>query len=243
MSAVASILQKQLTVLSPQLTAWRRDLHNHPETAWTEFRTAALAARHLLDLGYNVRLGLQALDPAFINPRPDEHRLRAAQERAIQEGADPILVEHMKGGYTALWADLLCSDEPGPMLAFRFDMDANPLQESAFPEHRPIREGFASCHPGCMHACAHDGHIALGLGLATLLTHIRAHMRGSVRFIFQPAEEGGSGALPMLKAGVLNGVEYLVGIHIGIRALHTGSLVCGTKGFMASSGLDVQYTG
>ncbi|MCL2122846.1 MAG: amidohydrolase [Desulfovibrionaceae bacterium] len=243
MSTLASTLRNQLAVLTPKLTAWRRDLHSRPETAWTEFRTAALIARHLLDLGYKVRLGLQALDPAFISQQPDKDALRAAQERAIQAGADPALVARMSGGYTALWADLPCSDEPVPMLAFRFDMDANAIQESTAPEHRPHREGFASRHPGCMHACGHDGHIALGLGLAALLTRIRGHLRGSVRLLFQPAEEGGSGARPMLKAGALDGVDYLIGIHVGIRALHTGSIICGTKGFMASSGLDIRYAG
>jgi aminobenzoyl-glutamate utilization protein A len=243
MHTVESILQHQLALLTPRLTAWRRDLHSRPETAWTEFRTAALAARHLLDLGYTLRMGRQALDPASIVPRPDEHALRAAQERAIREGADPELVACMDGGCTALWADLPRSDESGSMLAFRFDLDANCMQESTAPEHRPCREGFASRHPGCMHACGHDGHTAIGLGLAALLMHVREHLRGSVRLIFQPAEEGGSGARPMLKAGALEGVEYLVGIHIGIRALHTGSIICGTRGFMASSGFDVRYTG
>ena len=243
MTTAASILQQQLAVITPRLAAWRRDLHSYPETAWTEFRTAALVARHLLDLGYQVRLGPQALDPAFTGPRPDAHTLRAAQERAIREGADPELVERMDGGYTALWADLPGSGDSGPMLAFRFDMDANLMQESTAPEHRPCGEGFVSRHPACMHACGHDGHTALGLGLAALLTHIRAYLRGGVRLIFQPAEEGGCGALPMLKAGVLDGVEYLIGLHVGIRALHTGSVVCGTKNFMASSGFDVRYTG
>ena len=243
MRSVASTLQKQLAVLTPQLTAWRRDLHSRPETAWTEFRTAAMAARHLLDLGYTVRLGTQALEPPFIGPRPDAHTLRAAQERAIREGADPALVARMDGGYTALWADLPGSGESGSTLAFRFDMDANGIQESADPEHRPCGEGFASRYPGCMHACGHDGHIALGLGLAVLLTHIREHLRGNVRLIFQPAEEGGGGARPMLKAGVLDGVEYLVGLHIGIRAPYTGSIICGARSFMASSGFDVRYTG
>jgi len=109
MNILASTLRKQLAILTPQLTSWRRDLHSHPETAWTEFRTAALVARHLLDLGYTVRLGRQALDPDCIGPLPDERTLCAAQERAIREGADPELVARMAGGYTALWADLPCA--------------------------------------------------------------------------------------------------------------------------------------
>ena len=242
MSMPASILQNQLAAITPRLTAWRRDLHSHPETAWTEFRTAALVARHALDLGYTVRLGRQALDPAFIISRPDDHTLRTAQERAVREGAEPELVERMDGGCTALWADLSCSAS-GPTLAFRFDMDANTLQESTDPGHRPHKEGFASRHPDCMHACGHDAHTALGLGLAALLAHIREHLRGSVRLIFQPAEEGGCGARPMLKAGALDGVDYLVGLHIGIRAQHTGTVICGAKGFLASSGFDVRYAG
>ncbi|MDR2696516.1 MAG: amidohydrolase [Deltaproteobacteria bacterium] len=243
MHAPASVLQHQLAALAPRLAVWRRDLHSYPETAWTEFRTAALVARHVLDLGYSVRLGRQALDPSLISPRPDESALRAAQERAVREGADPKLVACMDGGCTALWADLPGADAAGPVLAFRFDMDANAIQENMEQGHRPCGEGFASRHPGCMHACGHDGHTALGLGLATLLTHIREDMRGGVRLIFQPAEEGGSGARPMLKAGALDGVDYLVGLHIGIHAPHTGSIICGAKGFMASSGFDARYTG
>jgi len=242
MNTLTSILQNRLAALAPQLIAWRRDLHRQPETAWTEFRTASLAARHLLDLGYTVRMGRHALDPA-LGPRPDERTLRAAQERAIREGAEPELVALMDGGCTALWADLPGSSETGARLAFRFDMDANAMQENADPGHRPHSEGFASRHPGCMHACGHDGHTALGLGLAVLLTHIREYLRGGVRLIFQPAEEGGGGAQAMLKAGVLDGMDYLIGIHIGIRAPHTGAIICGARGFMASSGFDAHYTG
>jgi len=243
MNTLASTLQSRLAVIAPQLAVWRRDLHRRPETAWTEFRTAALAARHLLNLGYTVRLGRQALASAFLGPQPDEHTLRAAQERAIREGADPELVARMDGGYTALWADLPCSGETGPLLAFRFDMDANSLQESADSGHRPCREGFASLHPGCMHACGHDAHTALGLGLASLLMDVREHLRGGVRLIFQPAEEDGGGALPMLKAGALDGVKHLVGLHVGIRATHIGAVICGARDFMAYSGFDVRYAG
>jgi len=243
MNTLASTLRAGLAATAPRLAVWRRDLHSHPETAWTEFRTAALAARHLLDLGYTVRLGTQALDPAFFGSRPDEYTLRTAQERAVREGADPELTARMDGGYTALWADLPASGEAGPLLAFRFDMDANSLQESADPGHRPCREGFASIHPGCMHACGHDAHTALGLGLAALLMDLREHLRGNVRLIFQPAEEDGGGALPMLKAGALDGVNHLVGLHIGIRATHTGAVICGTKDFLAYSGFDVRYAG
>jgi aminobenzoyl-glutamate utilization protein A len=243
MSNAASTLQKHVAALAPQLAVWRRDLHSRPETAWMEFRTAAITARHLLDLGYTVRMGQEALDPAFADPRPETRCLRAAQKRAIREGADPELVALMDGGYTALWADLPCSGEAGSLLAFRFDMDANGIQESADFGHRPHNEGFASRHPGCMHACGHDAHTALGLGLASLLVQIRENLRGSVRLIFQPAEEIGGGARPMLKAGALDGVEYLIGLHIGLHAPHTGAIVCGSRAFMASSGFDVRYAG
>jgi aminobenzoyl-glutamate utilization protein A len=240
-------MEQRIRELTRELTPWlslcRRDLHRFPETAWTEFRTASLAARLLSDLGYRLRFGREAVKPEIRELVPSGAELAAALADALAEGADPALTAHMEGGCTALWADLPLSRPDGPRIAFRFDMDANALRESASPDHRPHREGFASRRPGRMHACGHDGHTAIGLGLARLLQHLRGDLRGGVRLVFQPAEEGGAGAEPMLAAGVMDGVDFLVGLHLGVRVGHTGRIACGTRGFLASTGFDVMYTG
>lgn len=84
----------------------------------------------------------------------------------------------------------------GPVVLLRFDMDALPIQEETGAP-------YASQIPGVMHACGHDGHVAIGLTVARMLSEIRHELRGVVKFIFQPAEEGLGGAEAMIRAGVL----------------------------------------
>jgi amidohydrolase len=85
----------------------------------------------------------------------------------------------------------------GPTLMLRFDMDALPIQEA---NDLP----FASRLAGRMHACGHDGHVAIGLGAATLLARQQADLAGRIKFVFQPAEEGLGGAIAMIADGVLD---------------------------------------
>jgi amidohydrolase len=111
---------------------------------------------------------------------------------------------------------------PGPTLLIRADMDALPIhEETGLP--------FASGHPGVMHACGHDGHTAMGLVTATVMNQIKDRITGTIKFVFQPAEEGPGGAKPMIEAGVMDEphVDYALGCHvwpdipegtIGIRA-------------------------
>jgi amidohydrolase len=91
---------------------------------------------------------------------------------------------------------LLEGDLPGPVVLLRFDMDALPVNEQTGAE-------YCSQMPGQMHACGHDGHVAIGLTVARLLNEQRAHLPGSVKFVFQPAEEGLGGMERMLVEGVL----------------------------------------
>ena len=85
---------------------------------------------------------------------------------------------------------------PGPVVLLRFDMDALPVQEETGVE-------YASQTPGKMHACGHDGHVAIGLTVARLLSRHRDELHGTVKLVFQPAEEGQGGAEGMIKDGVL----------------------------------------
>jgi len=104
---------------------------------------------------------------------------------------------------------LLNTGKPGPTLMIRADMDALPLPEETGLE-------FASTHDGVMHACGHDAHMAMGLAAATVLNKVKDELSGTVKFIFQPAEEGPGGAEPMIKAGVLENpkVDYAIGCHV-----------------------------
>ncbi len=243
----AESMRRLARELAPEVAALRRDLHRHPETAFTEYRTAALAARALLDLGWAVTMGANAQRPEARLWAPDGELCARERERAVAQGADPALVRHMGDGLTGLWADLPCPHEnaapDGPLVALRFDMDALDIQECAGAEHRPAREGFASCRAGVMHGCGHDGHVALGLGLARLLTRLRTRLRGTVRLIFQPAEELGDGAGPMTEAGALDGVDWLLGLHLGMQALRSGELICGTDTFLATTTFTLDFNG
>ena len=104
---------------------------------------------------------------------------------------------------------LMKTDRPGPTLMIRADMDALPLKEdTGLP--------FASEHEGVMHACGHDAHMAMVLGAATVLNKIKNELKGNIKFLFQPAEEGPGGAEPMIEAGVMENpkVDYSIGCHV-----------------------------
>jgi len=103
----------------------------------------------------------------------------------------------------------LDTGRPGANLLIRADMDALPITEkTGLP--------FASTHEGVMHACGHDAHMAMVLGTAKILCDLSDALSGTIRFVFQPAEEGPGGALPMIEAGVMDDpkVDYAVGCHV-----------------------------
>ncbi|MEA5510160.1 M20 family metallopeptidase [Crocosphaera sp. UHCC 0190] len=93
------------------------------------------------------------------------------------------------------------------ILAIRTDMDALPIEE-----HTKLE--FASRKPGVMHACGHDVHTTVGLGTAMILSQLREHLPGNIRFIFQPAEEIAQGASWMVQDGVMRDVKGILGLHV-----------------------------
>lgn len=98
---------------------------------------------------------------------------------------------------------------PGKVLGIRADMDALPIDEENEVSYR-------SQHDGIMHACGHDGHTAIALGTAYYLWQHRENLTGTVKIIFQPAEEGPGGAKPMIEEGVLKNpdVDAIIGLHL-----------------------------
>lgn len=227
--------------LKEKLIATRRDLHHFPEPAWTEFRTAALVVKRLSELGYEVHFGPEVIAAEAMMGVPAPGELARRQQRALEQGADPALVERMAGGKTGV-VGVLDTGRPGPTLGFRFDLDANDVEEVRDSSHRPAAGGFASANPGAMHACGHDAHTAMGLGLAEVLLAVKDELRGRIKLIFQPAEEGVRGARAMVEAGVVDDVDYLIGTHVGM-GFRLGQVVCGGQGFLATTKLDVTFSG
>jgi len=219
----------------------RRDLHKHPELGLTEFRTASLVARRLSDLGIEVRTGKAVMDSASRVGLPPEEELQRCYERAASEGADPAFLPDFEGGHTAVLG-ILKGGKPGPVTALRVDMDALPILEDDTQAHRPHREGFASAHKGVMHACGHDFHTAMGLGIAEVLAARKDDVHGTVKFVFQPAEEGGRGALPMTRAGVVDDVDRLIAVHVA-TGVPSRTFQTAVDGHLASIKLDVRFKG
>jgi aminobenzoyl-glutamate utilization protein A len=119
-------------------------------------------------------------------------------------------------------------------------MDALPVKESTKTSHRPTAEGYASTSPGVMHACGHDGHVAIGLALAANLAQRRP--AGRYKLLFQPAEEGGRGATAMVAAGIVDDVDALYCLHLGM-GLPTGAVDAGARGFLASTKMRAELRG
>lgn len=225
----------------PQMRTWRRDLHQFAESGWLEFRTATLVAEELHRLGYQLQLGREVIDADARMGLPSAEVLAQQEARALQQGALPQWLPHFSGGFCGVVATL-DTGRPGPVMGFRVDMDALDQTESAAADHLPTREGFASCNPGMMHACGHDGHTTIGLALAGVLMAKKHQLSGRIKLIFQPAEEGVRGAKAMVAAGVLDDVDLFTAIHLG-TGVPPGEIVCGSDSFLATTKLDVRFTG
>ena len=177
--------------LQPDIQAWRRDLHAHPEVMYDLPRTAALVA----------------------------DRLRAF-------GCDEVATGLGRTGVVGV----IKGRKPGAgVVGLRADMDALPVEEET-------NLAYASKTPGKMHACGHDGHTAMLLGAAQYLAETR-DFAGSAVVIFQPAEEGGAGALAMIKDGLMDrfGIQQVYGMHngpgmpVGSFAMRPGAIMASTE--------------
>lgn len=217
----------------------RRDLHQHPEVGFTEFRTASIVVKTLQSLGYKALYGEEAMDNEARKGVPADDVLQHAYQRALKDGADSNIVKRMKGGLTAVIGKL-SGNRPGPTIAFRFDMDALPIQEAAENDHLPFQENFQSFNEGNMHACGHDAHTSIGLTLADAMKD--GDFAGTLMLIFQPAEEGGRGASSIAARGVLNNVDKLYCMHLGL-GVPQGEVCGGTYGWLATTKMAGRFYG
>ncbi len=202
--------------LQTALVEDRRYLHARPELGWEEQETTAFVARRLTELGYAVRAGSD-----FLGAAP---RLGQSAHSTTETGC----VAEISGA------------RPGPTVVIRIDLDALPIAEAA--DSLPATGGWASQRSGVMHACGHDGHVAIGLGIALLLAERAGEFAGRLRLLFQPAEEGARGARSVVEAGWLKDADVLLGFHIGL-GVPTGSLALGVQGFLASKKFRLRLTG
>ncbi len=221
----------------------RRDFHKYPETAWYEMRTSAIIAKTLTELGYEVLTGREVCLETERFGVPSAEDLEAHADLAIEQGAPAeYMTEDLRQGFTGVIGILRCGD--GPVAALRFDIDALGLNEDETPKHRPFAEGFSSRNPGMMHACGHDAHAVIGLGVAEMLMKIKDSLHGTVKLIFQPGEEGAKGARPIVAHGHLDDVDYFVGTHIApTKGPDDGDVTPGTWGSLATSKYDVYFYG
>lgn len=239
-------IRSRAQALLPELTAIRRDLHRFAEPGWMEMRTTSLLAQKLTDLGYEVLTGPAVCKAEARMGLPSSEALEAHYKWAQENGADAEFLPATRGGFTGVVATLHCGE--GPTAALRFDIDALGVLEADDETHLPHREGFASVTPSVMHACGHDGHAAVGIGTAMLLRELRGQLHGTVRLIFQPAEEGVRGASSVVAAGHLDGVDYALAAHVfpagkAAGLVDVGVLAEGGKGGLATSKLDVTFHG
>lgn len=234
-------LSSVLPEVAARAVKTRRDLHRFPELGMIEFRTASIVAERLTSLGLDVKLGRAVMDFG----EPDGHAVGGSASPAYQDaaanGAPAKFLPAFAGGHTGVVATLK-GTAPGPTIALRVDMDALPILENDTQAHLPAREGFVSARPGVMHSCGHDGHTAIGLAVAEVLSGMKDKVHGTVKFIFQPGEEGGRGALPMVNAGVVDDVDYFIAIHLG-TGVPSRTFRPSVRGHLASAKLDVTFRG
>lgn len=226
---------------------YRREFHKYAEPSWREVRTSARIVEILTSMGVNqILAGEDVISIESVKPPVDlsEKVRKEAMARAIDEGAKEELVEDAQG-YPGVIGIIRCH-KPGPTFALRFDIDALPYSEVTEKGFRPSDEGFSSVH-NCVHACGHDAHTAIGLGLAREIIDHQEDYCGTIKLIFQPAEETIFGAVSIVEKGHLDDVDIFIALHLAISAenepLPSRTLAGGCKDFMSNRELEVTFHG
>lgn len=203
----------------------RRDLHRFPEPAWREFRTTARLVAELDAIGVDaLHVGRAAMDPTERLAVPGDEALAKWLARARDAGVDEAMLDQLAGGYTGVVARLDCGD--GPHVGLRVDIDGLLTAEADSDGHAPQDEGFRSEYAESMHACGHDGHMAIGVGVLEAIRD--SDFDGTLTVFFQPAEEASGGGKPMAESDHVAGIDYLFAVHLGLGH-PTGAVVGGIE--------------
>ncbi len=223
----------------------RRKFHQYPEIGFTEYWTTCNICEYLDQLGYNLNYGKKLYKNAYPNidhiseiANVDINKINEAYELTKDKLNDDKWLKDMNGGFTGVIAGLKCSDE-GPNIGFRFDIDGLAIKESSENSHFPKAENFESKNEN-MHACGHDGHITIGLGLAKNIIENKHNLSANFFLIFQPSEEIASGGEVFSKFDIFRKLDYLIPIHIGI--LDERKIVCSVS-FLALKCLKITFKG
>lgn len=230
-----------------QLVQYRREFHHYPENGWHEYRTSARIAEILTGLGYDVLMGPDVIEPASVGEpeRLTPEQVRDEMDRAVRQGANPEFVAKTQG-WPGVMA-VLDTGREGPVSAMRFDIDCLPYDEPQKAGYRPYDEGYLSCNPKSVHACGHDGHTAIGLGIAEELLRRKDQLKGKIKLFFQPAEETFYGAQSIVDKGHLDDVMNFIAVHIALSAenkpLPSHTIACGCRDFLSDRQLDVYLEG
>ena len=222
-----------------RLVALRRELHRKPEPAWREFWTTARIVEELESVGVDeLHVGPDAIDPDLRMAVPEDEEIEEWYERALDAGADESVLERLRGGNTGVVAVLRRGE--GSTVGLRVDIDALPQRESDTQDHLPASEGFRSEHEGSMHACGHDAHATLGIGVIEAVKE--SDFSGTLKVFFQPAEEVIGGGEALAKSGHLDDVDHLFSAHVGLDH-PTGEVVAGIDGFLAVTHVRADFHG
>jgi len=250
-----------------RLIDWRREFHRYPEIRWTEFWTTARIIEILEPLGFEIFYGNKLYDRlnggyegSVLDLRknvPGSEIMDLAYQQAAERMGSTSVIGNMRDGRTGVIARIKGRGtgtggndggsglgNPSSLFGFRFDIDGLPIKEagtedSGGGEHTPAVAGFNATNDN-MHACGHDGHIAMGLGLAQRISEGIDSLSGEYWFLFQPAEEGGMGGDIFSHLDILSSIDMFATIHLGL--IGGRKLSCGLT-FMDANAYSVRFTG
>jgi amidohydrolase len=212
------------------------------------FFLCSIPSGHAQDLKAQIEPAIEAVESKVITWRRDIHQHPELSNREYRTAE--VIAEHLRElgmevetevAHTGV-VGTLRGGEPGPVVALRADMDALPVtEETDLPFASTVTTTYMGEEVGVMHACGHDAHVAMLMGIAEVLTGVRDDLSGTVKFIFQPAEEGAppgekGGASFMVEEGVLDGSnppEAIFALHV--FPLPAGELYYRSEGTMAAA--------